>query len=118
MSGSLFFIVHPCFVLAPLLVVSGSTAFILLGVTIVFLLIFSFFITAAQVAFFSLDNRVILALRNRSDVNLKRIPALMENARLFQSTLGLGKLIINILLILFLSMLLEALFPSSSNSGS
>ncbi|MFM7838097.1 MAG: hypothetical protein ACKO6K_00900, partial [Chitinophagaceae bacterium] len=87
MSGIVFFIVHPYFALAPLLVFSSSTTIIFLGVSIVFLLIFSFFITAAQASFFTLDTRVIHALRSRTDVNLKRIPALMENARLFQSTL-------------------------------
>ena len=96
------------------ILLNGASQFTatLLGVGIIFLLILSFFISSAGVAFFSLHYRDISMLKTKQDAAWKRIGILLENPQLLRASLRLANAAVNIAAIFLLDRFSGYVFSS------
>ncbi len=81
-----------------------STVFIF---ALVLLLFFSFLLSGAQVAYFSLGTRDINLLKTRPQPSYRRIVTLLQSPRRLFSSILIANTVINILIILIANMLLD-----------
>ncbi len=83
----------------------------LLVVVILFLLLVSFFLSGAEVAFFSLGHRDINMLKTKQDAGWKRIVNLMEEPKLLLGSLLIANCLVNISIIILSNFLIDELLP-------
>ena len=94
--------------IAPLLLASGIQATTtILALLVVVLLILSFFISGAEIAFFSLNYRDINKLKTKTDVGWKRIASLLEEPKTLQASLLIANALVNIAIIILYNLLID-----------
>ena len=100
----------------PVLLASGIQATTtILALFIVVLLILSFFISGAQIAFFSLNYRDINTLKTKTDVGWKRIASLLEEPKTLQASLLIANAIVNIAIIILANLLIDKVISFGNN---
>ena len=91
----------------PLFLAANTQATVLLALTMIILLILSFFISGAEVAFFSLTYRDINLLKTKQDPGWKRIANLLEEPKLLATTLQISNTFVNIAIIILANVLID-----------
>jgi gliding motility-associated protein GldE len=91
----------------PLFLVASTQATVLLALTVIILLILSFFISGAEVAFFSLTYRDVNLLKTKQDSGWKRIANLLEEPKPLLASLIIANSIVNIATIILLNVLVD-----------
>lgn len=86
----------------------GST---LLGIVILLLLIISFFVSGAEVAFFSLTYKDVNTLKTKQDSSWKRIVNLLEQPKILHASLLIANTLVNISIIILSNFLIDELLP-------
>ena len=97
----------PGYIFKPLLMVTNVQATALLAAVVLVLLILSFFISGAEVAFFSLTYRDINMRKTKQDTGWKRIANLLEEPRVLLSTLMIANTLVNIAVIVLSNFLID-----------
>jgi len=95
----------------PLLLVASIQATTILAAIVLLLLILSFFISGAEVAFFSLTYRDINMLKTKQDAGWKRITNLLEDPRTLLGALMIANILVNIAIIILSNILIDQIFP-------
>jgi len=95
----------------PILLVASIQATTILAAIVLLLLILSFFISGAEVAFFSLTYRDINMLKTKQDAGWKRITNLLEDPRTLLGSLRVASILINIAIIILSNILIDQIFP-------
>ncbi|MES1223260.1 MAG: DUF21 domain-containing protein, partial [Bacteroidota bacterium] len=91
-----------------LLLLAGNTQGItLLVILIVFLLIISFFVSGAEVAFFSLSYKDVNMLKTKQDAGWKRIVGLLEDPKILLASMLIASTLINIAIIILSNFLID-----------
>ena len=91
-----------------LLLLAGNTQGItLLVVLILFLLLISFFVSGAEVAFFSLSYKDVNMLKTKHDAGWKRIVSLLEDPKTLLASLLIASTLINIAIIILSNFLID-----------
>ena len=99
-----------------LLLLAGNTQGItLLVVLIVFLLVVSFFISGAEVAFFSLTYKDVNMLKTKHDAGWKRIVTLLEDPKILLGSLLISSTLANIAIIIFSDFLIDEVLDLKSS---
>jgi gliding motility-associated protein GldE len=83
----------------------------ILALLVLGLLILSFFISGAEIAFFSLNYRDINALKTKQDVGWRRIAALLEEPKNLMACLLIANALVNIAIIILSNLLIDQLIP-------
>lgn len=97
-----------CFHVLSLLLLAGNTQGItLLVVLILFLLLISFFVSGAEVAFFSLSYKDVNMLKTKQDAGWKRIVGLLEDPKILLGSLLIASTLINIAIIILSNFLID-----------
>lgn len=96
-----------CNLFTPIFLIATTQATVLLAILVVFLLILSFFISGAEVAFFSLTYRDINLLKTKQDTGWKRIANLLEEPKTLLGTLLVANTLINIGIITLSNILID-----------
>lgn len=96
-----------CDLFTPILLVATTQATVLLAILVVFLLILSFFISGAEVAFFSLTYRDINLLKTKQDTGWKRIANLLEEPKTLLGSLMVANTLVNISIITLSNILID-----------
>ena len=92
----------------PLLLLAGSSQGItLLVVLILFLLLITFFVSGAEVAFFSLSYKDVNMLKTKHDAGWKRIVSLLEDPKILLASLLIASTLINIAIIILSNFLID-----------
>ena len=91
----------------PLLLATNVQATALLAAVVLVLLILSFFISGAEVAFFSLTYRDINMLKTKQDTGWKRIANLLEQPRILSASLMVANALVNISIIVLSNFLID-----------
>ena len=91
----------------PLFLVANTQVTILLALSVIVLLILSFFISGAEVAFFSLTYRDVNLLKTKQDPGWKRIANLLEEPKTLLASLMIGNSLVNIAAIILLNVLID-----------
>ena len=79
----------------------------ILAAVVIFLLILSFFISGAEIAFFSLTARDINTLKTKQDPAWKRIADLLEEPRNLLATMMVANSVVNIAVIILTNLLID-----------
>jgi gliding motility-associated protein GldE len=87
--------------------VANPQATILFSLVILVLLIISFFISGAEVAFFSLTYRDINLLKTKQDTGWKRIADLLEEPKTLLGSLMIANSLVNIAIIILMNVLID-----------
>jgi gliding motility-associated protein GldE len=90
-----------------LFLVANTQATVLLSLTVIVLLILSFFISGAEVAFFSLTYRDVNLLKTKQDSGWKRIANLLEEPKTLLASLMIANSLVKIALIILLNVLID-----------
>jgi putative hemolysin len=90
-----------------LLMVTNVQATTLLAAAVLVLLLLSFFISGAEMAFFSLTYRDINMLKTKQDTGWKRIASLLEEPRALQASLMIANTLVNIAVIILTSFFID-----------
>ena len=98
-------------VFSPVLLVASVQATTILAALVLILLILSFFISGAEVAFFSLTYRDINMLKTKQDAGWKRITNLLEDPRTLNACLLIANSLVNIAIIILSNILIDQLIP-------
>lgn len=96
-----------------LLAIDQGATFI--GIVILFLLIVSFFVSGAEVAFFSLTYKDINTLKTKQDSSWKRIVNLLEEPKILLASLLIANTFVNIAIIILSNFLIDQLLPIKSS---
>jgi len=96
-----------CDIFHPLLLVANTQATVLLALSVIVFLILSFFISGAEVAFFSLTYRDVNLLKTKQDTGWKRIANLLEEPKTLLASLVIANSLINIAVIILLNVLID-----------
>src|SRR5687767_10242702 len=96
-----------CDLFNPLFLVANTQATVLLALSVIVLLILSFFISGAEVAFFSLSYRDVNLLKTKQDSGWKRIANLLEEPGTLQGSLMIANTLVNIAIIILLNVLID-----------
>lgn len=96
-----------CDAFYPLFLAANTQATVLLGLTVIVLLILSFFISGAEVAFFSLTYRDVNLLKTKQDTGWKRIANLLEEPKTLMASLHISNSLVNIAAIILLNVLID-----------
>ncbi|MEP6749330.1 MAG: gliding motility-associated protein GldE [Bacteroidota bacterium] len=97
-----------CFHYPPLLLLAGNPQGItLLVVLILFLLLVSFFVSGAEVAFFSLSYKDVNMLKTKHDAGWKRIVGLLEDPKILLASLLIASTLVNIAIIILSNFLID-----------
>jgi putative hemolysin len=96
-----------CDIFYPLFLVGNTQATVLLALTVIVLLILSFFISGAEVAFFSLTYRDVNLLKTKQDSGWKRIANLLEEPNTLLASLMIANTLVNIAVIILLNVLID-----------
>jgi gliding motility-associated protein GldE len=91
----------------PLFLVANTQVTILLALSVIVLLILSFFISGAEVAFFCLTNRDVKLHKTKQDPGWKRIANLLEEPKTLLASLMIGNSFVNIAAIILLNVLID-----------
>jgi putative hemolysin len=94
----------------PVLLAVNVQATTILSAVVLFLLLLSFFISGAEVAFFSLTYRDINMLKTKQDTGWKRIANLLEEPKALQASLAIANTLVNIAIIVLASFLIDPIF--------
>jgi gliding motility-associated protein GldE len=97
------------------LAVTSRLSITFLLIFIVFLLILSFFISSAGVAFFSLHYKDFSAFKAKQEAAWKRVLFLLEQPQLLRGSLRLANILVNIMCILLMDALYDQVFPPVSS---
>jgi putative hemolysin len=92
----------------------GSTV---LSIIILALLVFSFIVSGAEIALFSLTYKDINVLKTKKDTAWKRIVHLLEEPKTLLASLLIANTFINVAIIIFSNFLLLQLFPVYGGAG-
>jgi putative hemolysin len=96
------------FHVSSLLWLAGNTQGItLLVVLILFLLLVSFFVSGAEVAFFSLSYKDVNMLKTKQDAGWKRIVGLLEDPKILLGSLIIASTLVNIAIIILSNFLID-----------
>lgn len=87
--------------------VANTQATVLLALSVIVLLILSFFIAGAEVAFFSLTYRDVNLLKTKQDSGWKRIANLLEEPKTLLASLIIANSLVNIAIIILLNVLID-----------
>lgn len=87
----------------------------LLGFVVVVLLILSFFVSGAEVAFFSLTYKDINLLKTKQDTGWKRIVNLLEEPRQLMASLMVANSLVNIAIIIISNVMMEQVIMLQPN---
>ena len=87
---------------------------VLLSLVVIVLLIISFFISGAEVAFFSLTYRDINLLKTKQDIGWKRIANLLEEPKTLSGSLMIANSLVNIAIIILLNVLIDQVYCSQT----
>jgi len=90
-----------------LLMVTNVQATTLLAAAVLVLLLLSFFISGAEMAFFSLTYRDINLLKTKQDTGWKRIATLLEEPRALQASLMVANTLVNISIIILTNFFID-----------
>ena len=90
-----------------LLMVTNVQATTLLAAAVLVLLLLSFFISGAEMAFFSLTYRDINMLKTKQDTGWKRIDSLLEEPRALQASLMIANTLVNIAVIILTNFFID-----------
>jgi putative hemolysin len=101
--------------LSPLLLEVNPQGVTLLVVFILFLLIISYFVSGAEVAFFSLTYKDINLLKTKQGTGWKRIVTLLEEPKSLYASLRIAHAFISIAIIILSNFLINQLIPLKSN---
>ncbi len=96
-----------CKVFHPLFLIANTQATVLLALTVIVMLILSFFISGAEVAFFSLTYRDVNLLKTKQDSGWKRIANLLEEPKTLLASLLIANSLVNIAVIILLNVLID-----------
>lgn len=96
-----------CDAFYPLLLAANTQATVLLALSVIVLLILSFFISGAEVAFFSLTYRDVNLLKTKQDAGWKRIANLLEEPKTLMASLHISNSLVNIAAIILLNVLID-----------
>jgi putative hemolysin len=101
--------------LQPLFITMNTQASTVLVVLVIILMIFSFIVSGAEVAFFSLTYKDINLLKTKQQHSYKRIIDLLEEPKILLGTLLIANSFINIAVIIISNILIDGwfTFPSS-----
>jgi len=91
----------------PILLAAPPQATVLIGFVIVVLLILSFFVSGAEVAFFSLTWKDINLLKTKQDSGWKRIVNLLEQPKQLLASLRVANSLVNIAIIILSNVMME-----------
>lgn len=91
----------------PMFLVANTQATVLLALSVIVLLILSFFISGAEVAFFSLTYRDVNLLKTKQDSGWKRIANLLEEPKTLLASLIIANSLVNIAIIILLNVLID-----------
>ena len=94
-------------VLSFLLLAGNTQGITLLVVLILFLLLVSFFVSGAEVAFFSLSYKDVNMLKTKQDAGWKRIVGLLEDPKILLGSLLIASTLINIAIIILSNFLID-----------
>ncbi|MFM9908885.1 MAG: gliding motility-associated protein GldE [Chitinophagaceae bacterium] len=89
----------------------------ILALLVVGLLILSFFISGAEIAFFSLNYRDINALKTKQDASWKRIADLLEEPKVLLASLLIANSMVNIAIIILSNLLIDEVIPFDSTTN-
>lgn len=89
------------------LMVANTQATVLLALFVIVFLILSFFISGAEVAFFSLTYRDVNLLKTKQDSGWKRIANLLEEPKTLLASLMIANSLVNIAVIILLNVLID-----------
>ena len=89
-----------------LLLAGNSQGITILVVLLVFLLVISFFVSGAEVAFFSLSYKDVNMLKTKQDAGWKRIVGLLEDPKLLLASLLIASTLVNIAIIILSNFLI------------
>ena len=84
-----------------------TQATVLLALSVIVFLILSFFISGAEVAFFSLTYRDVNLLKTKLDTGWKRIANLLEEPKTLLASLMIANTLVNIAVIILLNVLID-----------
>lgn len=87
--------------------VANTQATVLLSLCVIVFLIISFFISGAEVAFFSLTYRDVNLLKTKQDSGWKRIANLLEEPKTLLASLMIANSLVNIAVIILLNVLID-----------
>ncbi|WP_207512115.1 gliding motility-associated protein GldE [Longitalea luteola] len=90
-----------------LLMVTNYQGATLVGAAVLVLLLLSFFISGAEMAFFSLTYRDINMLKTKQDTGWKRIATLLEEPRALQASLMIANTLVNIAVIILTNFFID-----------
>ena len=93
----------------------NTQGFTLLVIAILFLLLISFFVSGAEVAFFSLGYKDVNMLKTKQDAGWKRIVGLLEEPKVLLGSLMIANSLINIAIIILSNFLIDELLPIKGN---
>ena len=96
-----------CDFFKPIWLVANTQATVLLSLVVIVLLIISFFISGAEVAFFSLTYRDVNLLKTKQDTGWKRIANLLEEPKALLGSLMIASSLVNIAIIILLNVLID-----------
>lgn len=100
----------------PVFLAVNVQATTILSAVVLFLLLLSFFIAGAKVAFFSLTFRDVNMLKTKQDSGWKRIANLLEEPRALQASLMIANTLINIAIIILANFLIDPIFTFKQDS--
>lgn len=87
--------------------VANTQATVILSLLVIVFLIISFFISGAEVAFFSLTYRDVNLLKTKQDSGWKRIANLLEQPKTLLASLMIANSLVNIAVIILLNVLID-----------
>jgi putative hemolysin len=96
---------------SPLLLAANLQGTTLLVILILILLVISYFLSGAEVAFFSLSHRDINMLKTKQGGSWKRIVHLLDEPKLLLGSMRIGNTLVNITIIILSSFLIDQLLP-------
>lgn len=91
----------------PLLLISDAQGITLIIILILFLLIISFFVSGAEVAFFSLTPKDINMLKTKQDAGWKRIVNLLEEPKILLASLLIAKTLVNLAFVILSAFIID-----------
>lgn len=97
-----------------LLAASFQATSTILAICVLGLLLLSFFISGAEIAFFSLNYRDINTLKTKQDAAWKRIVSLLEEPKTLMASLLLANGLVNIATIILSNLLIDQVIPFES----
>ena len=96
---------------SPLLLAATLQSSTFLGIIILVLLLISFFVSGAEVAFFSLTFKDINTLKTKQDAAWKRIVTLLEEPKILLGSLLIANTFVNLAIIILSNFLIDELLP-------